>query len=116
MRRAWREKREAIARRLLYKQGLTWMEALGRTDLQLQCGARTKAGTPCKRKGIGRGGRCVKHGGASTGPRTSAGREVARQKLAAFNRTPQAAATRRRMVATQPRIRGRFVKLDQPEE
>lgn len=39
-----------------------------------QCGARTRAGHPCLRKGIGRGGRCASHGGASTGPRTPEGR------------------------------------------
>jgi hypothetical protein len=38
------------------------------------CGARTRAGHPCRAKGLGRGGRCRNHGGASTGPRTKAGR------------------------------------------
>ena len=39
------------------------------------CGAKTRAGHPCQRKGLGRGGRCANHGGASTGPRTPEGRQ-----------------------------------------
>jgi len=40
-----------------------------------RCGAKTRAGHPCRRKGLGAGGRCPNHGGMSTGPRTKAGRE-----------------------------------------
>ena len=40
-----------------------------------RCGARTRAGHPCKRKGLGKGGRCPNHGGMSTGPRTIEGRQ-----------------------------------------
>ena len=39
------------------------------------CGAKTRAGPPCQRKGLGRGGRCANHGGASTGPKTPEGRQ-----------------------------------------
>ena len=39
-----------------------------------RCGARTKAGTPCQRPAVKRTGRCTRHGGKSTGPRTEAGR------------------------------------------
>lgn len=42
----------------------------------LSCGARTRAGTPCKRKDIYRSGRCKLHGGLSTGPRTKAGKAI----------------------------------------
>ncbi|WP_370601056.1 HGGxSTG domain-containing protein [Pseudomonas nitroreducens] len=36
----------------------------------LCCGARTRAGTPCKRRDLYASGRCNKlHGGMSTGPR-----------------------------------------------
>ena len=38
------------------------------------CGARTKAGTPCQRAAVKRTGRCTRHGGKSTGPRTVEGR------------------------------------------
>jgi len=34
----------------------------------LTCGARTRAGTPCKRKDLYTSGRCRLHGGLSTGP------------------------------------------------
>lgn len=38
------------------------------------CGARTRAGTPCKRRDIYFSGRCRLHGGLSTGPRTPEGK------------------------------------------
>jgi hypothetical protein len=41
-----------------------------------RCGARTRAGHPCKRRGRGRGGRCPNHGGCSTGPKTPEGRRA----------------------------------------
>lgn len=42
------------------------------------CGAKTRAGTPCKRRDIYQSGRCGLHGGLSTGPKTEAGREQSR--------------------------------------
>lgn len=44
--------------------------------LDMVCGARTRAGTPCKQRTIYRNGRCKFHGGLSTGPRTAAGKAV----------------------------------------
>lgn len=41
---------------------------------ELSCGARTRRGTPCKRKDLYGSGRCPLHGGLSTGPRTPAGK------------------------------------------
>lgn len=38
------------------------------------CGAKTRAGTPCKQKRIHENGRCKLHGGLSTGPRTKRGK------------------------------------------
>jgi hypothetical protein len=38
------------------------------------CGARTRAGTPCKMRNFRARGRCRLHGGLSTGPKTEAGR------------------------------------------
>lgn len=35
----------------------------------LRCGARTRAGTPCKRRDLYSSGRCRLHGGLSTGPK-----------------------------------------------
>ena len=48
------------------------------------CGARTRKGTPCKRKDIYRSGRCRLHGGLSTGPRTPEGKR--RSALNGFKR------------------------------
>lgn len=48
----------------------------------LQCGARTRAGTPCKSTAIMTNGRCKLHGGMSTGPRTPSGLERSRANLA----------------------------------
>lgn len=39
-----------------------------------QCCAQTRAGAPCKRRPVPGRTRCKLHGGASTGPRTAAGR------------------------------------------
>ena len=41
----------------------------------LTCGAKTRKGTPCKRKDIYLNGRCQLHGGLSTGPKTAAGKQ-----------------------------------------
>lgn len=38
------------------------------------CGARTRAGTPCKIRAVWANGRCKLHGGRSTGPKTERGR------------------------------------------
>ena len=40
----------------------------------LTCGAKTRAGTPCKRKDLYTSGRCRLHGGLSTGPTTTEGK------------------------------------------
>jgi len=50
-------------------------------DGKRTCGARTRRGTPCQAKALLRGGRCKLHGGASTGPRSPAGRLRAQQNL-----------------------------------
>ena len=57
-----------------------WLEEILREIARLQelpydekCGARTRAGTPCKRWPVRRTGRCPNHGGMSTGPKTKAG-------------------------------------------
>lgn len=40
----------------------------------LTCGAKTRAGTPCKLTSIYENGRCKLHGGRSTGPTSDAGK------------------------------------------
>ena len=47
----------------------------------VRCGARTKAGGECQRPAVKQTGRCTRHGGKSTGPRTQAGRD----KIAALH-------------------------------
>jgi len=42
--------------------------------ISLQCGAKTRAGTPCKQKAIYDNGRCKWHGGLSTGAKTEEGK------------------------------------------
>jgi len=59
-----------------------------------RCGALARStGKPCKAPGKGRGGRCRRHGGASTGPRTEDG--MARLKAAVRERWRKWRATRR---------------------
>lgn len=41
---------------------------------ELTCGAKTKAGTLCKRKDLYNSGRCKLHGGLSTGPKSAEGK------------------------------------------
>ena len=41
----------------------------------LTCGAKTRAGTPCKLTSIYRNCRCKYHGGLSTGPKTEEGKK-----------------------------------------
>lgn len=41
----------------------------------MTCGARTRSGTPCRRRDLYINGRCHLHGGASTGPLTTAGKK-----------------------------------------
>ncbi|WP_430539508.1 HGGxSTG domain-containing protein [Lysobacter niastensis] len=45
------------------------------------CGARTRAGTPCRTKPIPGRTRCRWHGGRSTGPKTPEGRAKAALNL-----------------------------------
>lgn len=51
----------------------------------LTCGAKTRKGTPCKRKDIYDSGRCHLHGGLSTGPKTAEGKA----KVALNGRCPK---------------------------
>lgn len=45
----------------------------------LRCGAKTRAGTPCRMKALYRNGRCKLHGGLSTGPKSEEGKARASQ-------------------------------------
>lgn len=56
----------------------------------MTCGAKTRAGTPCKRRDIYNNGRCKLHGGLSSGPITEEGkrRSALNGKLPKRKRTP----------------------------
>jgi hypothetical protein len=69
------------------------------------CGAKTRAGHPCQRKGLGRGGRCANHGGASTGPKTIEGR----QRIAEAQRRRWAACA---MAAADPDLTHAMAAVD----
>jgi hypothetical protein len=73
-----RELRGAINRqaRHLPREGIckTWQEAKMQADAATRCNAKTRKGAPCQARGLGKGGRCRFHGGASTGPKTPAGK------------------------------------------
>lgn len=45
----------------------------------MTCGAKTRAGTACKRRDLWSNGRCRLHGGLSTGPRTEQGKKRSSQ-------------------------------------
>ena len=56
----------------------------------MTCAARTRAGTPCKRRDLYSSGRCKLHGGLSTGPRTAKGkRRSARNGKRGKGQTPR---------------------------
>lgn len=48
-------------------------------DEDFPCGARTRAGTPCRLNAVYGNGRCKLHGGCSTGPKTEAGKDRIRK-------------------------------------
>ena len=66
-----------------------WDKFNGRIPLNEFCGARTRAGTACKRRDVYSNGRCKLHGGLSTGPRTPEGKaKSARNGFKTKERTP----------------------------
>ena len=80
--RDYRKRLNALARQLLFEEGKPWGEALAEATRRLQCGAKTRTGSPCRRAGRNpRTHRCEKHG-ASMGATTPTGlarlREIAR--------------------------------------
>jgi len=62
----------------LRKRWRSWSRAADRGERppfpeqcrDLCCGAKTRAGTPCKRRDLYASGRCRLHGGLSTGPKS----------------------------------------------
>ena len=58
-----------------------------------RCGAKTRKGTECQRPANKRNGRCRVHGGASTGPKTDAGRAMVGVFVAKFTDGVRCAVT-----------------------
>ena len=73
-----------------------------------RCGARTKTGGACQRPAVKRTGRCTRHGGKSTGPKTQAGRD----KIAALHTTHGRLTKEKRMAATKHAEVGRKVRAE----
>ena len=79
-----------------------------------RCGARTKAGTPCQRPAVQKTGRCTRHGGRSTGPRTEAGRAriaAAQIKHGLLMKEARAEAKRRAAVGREIRAELREIEM-----
>ena len=72
----------------------------------VRCGALTKAGGACQRPAVKRTGRCTRHGGKSTGPRTQAGRDT----IAALHTTHGRLTKEKREAARQRAELGRKVR------
>ena len=73
-----------------------------------RCGARTKAGTPCQRPAVKQTGRCTRHGGKSTGPRTEEGRA----RIAAAQTTHGRLTKEKRAEARQRAQVGREIRAE----
>jgi len=76
---------------------------LGNWDSAPRCGARTRAGTPCKAAAMPNG-RCRMHGGPSTGPRTIEGKARISESRTKHGRYSQAAIAKRREAKAVMRI------------
>ena len=78
----------------------------GRDWPGVRCGARTKAGGACQRPAVKQTGRCTRHGGKSTGPRTQAGRDKLAQlhlKHGRYTKERREAAKKRAAVGRKVR-------------
>ena len=74
----------------------------------VRCGARTKAGSACQRPAVKRTGKCTRHGGKSTGPRTQAGRD----KISALHTTHGKLTKQKRQEAEKRAEIGRKVRAE----
>ena len=80
-----------------------------------RCGAGTKAGTPCQRPAVKRTGRCARHGGRSTGPRTEEGRAriaAAQTKHGRLTKAACAEAKRRAQIGRHVRAELRAIERE----
>jgi hypothetical protein len=78
-----------------------------------RCGAKTKAGTPCQRAAVKRTGRCTRHGGKSTGPRTEEGRaRIAAAQTTHGRLTKEKRAEARRNAEVGRQIRAGLAEIE----
>ena len=78
-----------------------------------RCGARTKAGTPCQRPAVKETGRCNRHGGKSTGPRTEEGRaRIAAAQTTHGRLTKEKRAAAKRNAAVGRQIRAELTEIE----
>lgn len=73
-----------------------------------RCGAKTRAGTPCRRAAVSGKARCTLHGGRSTGPCTEAGRA----KIAVLHTKHGRLAKEKRAEAKRRAAEGRRVRAE----
>ena len=79
-----------------------------------RCGARTTAGTPYQRPAVKKTGRCTRHGGRSTGPRTEEGRAriaAAQTKHGRLTKEKRAEARQRAQVGREIRAELRSIEV-----
>ena len=74
----------------------------------IRCGARTQLGGECQRPAVKKTGRCTRHGGKSTGPRTQAGLN----KIAALHTTHGKYTKAKRQEAQKRAEVGRRVRAE----
>ena len=74
----------------------------------IRCGAKTRSGGKCQRPAVKRTGRCSRHGGKSTGPRTQAGCD----KIAALHTTHGRRTKEKREAAKKRAEVGRKVRAE----
>ncbi len=78
-----------------------------------RCGAGTRAGTPCQRPAVKKTGRCTRHGGKSTGPRTSKGRaRIAAAQTTHGRLTKEKRAAAKRNAAVGRQIRAELLEIE----
>jgi hypothetical protein len=77
----------------------------------IRCGARTKAGTECKRPAVKGVGRCTRHGGRSTGAKT----ELGKMNIAAAKTVHGNYSKRKRLEAKHRAQAGRKIRAELAE-
>jgi hypothetical protein len=87
-----------------------WRRNLALAHACARCGARTRAGTPCKAPAMPNG-RCYRHGGPSTGPRTAEGLQRIKQAPTIHGDCSAEARALRRMLRGLSEEQRRLLRL-----